>query len=668
MELAAGLACQYGVKLVRVIFDIEANGLLDTATVMHCLVAKDIDSGVLYKFYPGCHMTWEREARSFLDRCTTLIAHNGITFDIPFLKKIYGWVPKESVEIIDTLVMSRHLNPDRSRVEGVSAGPHAVESWGMRLGRWKPEINDWSVFTPEMLHRCVEDVEIQHLIYKELLSECTITNHSYSIFDSYAYEQHDWSQSMYIEHRSAQIMHEQEQNGCGLNKDDARKFVCILDDYIEDLEKDIKKLIPSSPKQHGVSVNRPFKNNGELTKMVSDWLFPHEWYQVCGPFSRIDWIDINLNSDIQVKKWLYTLGWEPTEWNYSKKEFGEDGKPLRTSPKLTEESFDSLPEGIGSELKRRSKGAHRRSQIQGWIGHIRPDGRITAGANPQGTNTGRMRHRLVANIPKATVYENKDDKSDPSNGTLVWYPEKQKVFFGTEMRSLFCSIPPMVLCGRDASGLELRCFAHYINDPVYTDIILHGDIHTYNMEMAGLDDREQAKTFIYAFLYGAGDAKIGEIVLPLGTEAQRKRIGAELKARFLLSNPNLEGLIKGVKKASRRGWLKGLDNRKLWMRHNQRGGIAENKALNTLLQGAGAIIMTYARVWLYDEVQKIGGNDFATKVLDYHDEETYEVLPENTGRLKELMVESVVQAGIHLKLNCPLNAGAKVGKSWAYVH
>ena len=318
----------------------------------------------------------------------------------------------------------------------------------------------------------------------------------------------------------------------------------------------------------------------------------------------------------------------------------------------------------------RSKARHRRSQIEGWIGNTRDDHRLEGQANPQGTPTGRMKHRIIANVPKPNIYKNKDDKNDPLNGTLVRYPEKQDPFFGTEMRSLFSCPEGRVLVGRDAAGLELRCFAHYLNDATYTDTLLNGDIHVYNQELAGLPTRDSAKTFIYAFLYGAGAQRLGEIVLPLGTVVQQIAAGKELKARFLAANPKLAKLIKGVQKASGRGWLLGLDGRKLMMR-TQFGQIQKSKALNTLLQGAGAIIMTYARIWLWEEVQKLKDNGElldAKKVLDYHDEETWECYPSNSKQLKEIMVESVVQAGLFYKLNIPLDADARVGESWAEIH
>lgn len=238
------------------------------------------------------------------------------------------------------------------------------------------------------------------------------------------------------------------------------------------------------------------------------------------------------------------------------------------------------------------------------------------------------------------------------------------------MRSLFSAGPSgdTVLVGRDASGLELRCLAHYINDPEYTDVILNGDIHTHHQQMAGLDTREQAKTFGYAWLYGAGDAKIGSIVLPDGTSEQRRKIGSDLKRQFLTANPKLAGLIKGVKKASRRGYLVGIDGRKLMMRTNERGQVAENKALNTLLQGAGAQIMTYARVWLHEKVRELKWQNDCLKVLDYHDEETYESHTSRAEDLRLTMIQSVVESGLYYNFNIPLDADARVGQDWSQIH
>jgi len=171
--------------------------------------------------------------------------------------------------------------------------------------------------------------------------------------------------------------------------------------------------------------------------------------------------------------------------------------------------------------------------------------------------------------------------------------------------------------GHDASGLELRMLAHYMNDKEFTEQILHGDIHSYNQRLAGLPTRDSAKTFIYAFIYGAGDAKLGSIVN--GSKAD----GTRLRNTFLSALPSLGKLIDNVKKASTRGYLKGLDGRKIWMRRDSNGDVMQHKALNTLLQCAGAVVM------------------------------------------KKSMIR---EAGRHFELNIPLDAEAKVGKNWAETH
>ena len=651
----------------HLLFDLEGNGLYHQCTKLHCAVTKDILTGEVRKW------VFPQELDTFLDYLSSaawLCAHNGIDHDFPILKKLWGWEPRPEQIIVDTLVTSRLLNPDRTPVEGVRA-PHSVEAWGKRLGRWKPDIEDWSVYTPEMLHRCEEDVEIQHMISQMLCNEGGLKKNEWDIFNKESYYKNvpNWALALTLEHKSAWIMREQQENGVYFEKEKAIEYVNTLDDLINKLTSEITEDIPPKPKQKGVSINAPFKKNGELTKAVIDWeknardIHGDLWnVSVAGPFSRIDWSYINLGSSVQLKEWLYSIGWVPDEWNYHKTDRDEDGNKVRTSPKITETSLERLYGEFGKKLTLRSKASHRRNQIAGWIGNTRDDHRIEASANPQGTPTGRMKHRVVANIPKANA--------DKETHELIWYPEKQSVFFGTEMRSLFSSGPDphVVLVGRDASGLELRCFAHYINDPDYTDIILNGDIHTYHQEMAGLETRDMAKTFIYAFLYGAGDAKIGSIVLPNGSSEERRKVGTDLKRQFLAANPKLAGLLKGVKKASRRGYLVGIDGRKLMMRTNERGQVAENKALNTLLQGAGAQIMTYARVWLYDKVRELNWHSECQKVLDYHDEETYESLVSRAEDLKEVMIQSVRESGLHYNFNIPLDADARIGQTWAEIH
>ena len=205
----------------------------------------------------------------------------------------------------------------------------------------------------------------------------------------------------------------------------------------------------------------------------------------------------------------------------------------------------------------------------------------------------------------------------------------------------------------DASGLELRMLAHYMNDPSYTREVLDGDIHTANQKSAGLPTRDQAKTFIYAFLYGAGDEKIGSIVG--GTSAD----GKEVKRKFLDNTPALKSLRERVATASKRGYLIGLDGRRIIVR-------SEHSALNTLLQGAGAIVMKQALVFL-DNQAKAKGIKYKI-VGNIHDEIQTEVLDMDSILFGKIAVDSIRLAGFEFNLNCPLDGEYKIGETWNETH
>ena len=193
--------------------------------------------------------------------------------------------------------------------------------------------------------------------------------------------------------------------------------------------------------------------------------------------------------------------------------------------------------------------------------------------------------------------------------------------------------------------------AHYMDSPKYTKEILEGDIHTLNQELAGLQTRDQAKTFIYAFLYGAGNAKIGEIV---GGGASAGKI---IKNKFLKRVGSLAKLRETVLKDAESGSLVGLDGRRIAVR-------SPHAALNTLLQGAGAIVMKQAIVILYDLLDNI---DFKL-VAQVHDEWQIECKPEDADFIGKSCVNAMIFAGEVLQLNCPLDGEYRVGNSWADTH
>jgi DNA polymerase I-like protein with 3'-5' exonuclease and polymerase domains len=273
----------------------------------------------------------------------------------------------------------------------------------------------------------------------------------------------------------------------------------------------------------------------------------------------------------------------------------------------------------------------RVAMVKAWLEAVGDDGRIHGRVNSCGAVTGRMTHSKpnLAQVP------------------AIYSP------YGEECRELWIVPEGKCLVGIDASGLELRMLAHYMNDKEYTEEILNGDIHTANQLAAGLQSRDQAKTFIYAFLYGGGDGKIGEIV------GGRPKDGQRLKADFLANTPALGALRKRVTGECGKGWLRGLDGRHLHIR-------SSHSALNVLLQSAGAIVMKQALVLLekFASTYKI---DYKF-VLNVHDEFQVEVKETQAEQFGRLAVDCIIRAGIDFKLNCPLDGEYKVGSNWAQTH
>jgi DNA polymerase I-like protein with 3'-5' exonuclease and polymerase domains len=231
--------------------------------------------------------------------------------------------------------------------------------------------------------------------------------------------------------------------------------------------------------------------------------------------------------------------------------------------------------------------------------------------------------------------------------------------YGPECRECWSVEDGNVLVGCDASGLELRMLAHYMKDEGYVRTVTEGnskdgtDVHTVNQRAAGLHTRDAAKTFIYAFLYGAGDAKIGTIV---GGSAKD---GGKLKAKFLSQTPALAKLIERVGKQAAKGWVPGLDGRRIWVR-------SEHAALNSLLQGAGAIVMKKALVLFND---KIKANKWPVKlVVNCHDEFQIETVPDLAETVGKAARMSIIEAGVCYNLRCPLDGEYKIGRNWRETH
>jgi DNA polymerase I-like protein with 3'-5' exonuclease and polymerase domains len=328
----------------------------------------------------------------------------------------------------------------------------------------------------------------------------------------------------------------------------------------------------------------------------------------------------NPGSRKQIGERLIEKGWKPEK-------FTETGQPIVDETVLEKVEIPEA-QAIAEYLLLQK----RIAQIDSWLKAVGDDGRVHGRVMTNGAITGRMTHHSP-NMAQV-----------PSCGSP----------YGAECRDLWTVEKGYKLVGIDASGLELRMLAHYMKDDAYTNEVVSGDIHTANQKAAGLESRSQAKTFIYAFLYGAGDAKIGKVV---GAGAKE---GQQLKARFLENTPSLKTLRESVSKiAKEKGTLPGLDGRRLQVR-------SDHAALNTLLQGAGAIVMKQALVLLNDNLRR-AKIDYKF-VANVHDEWQIEVEESRAEEAGQLGVLAIEEAGKVLKMRCPLTGEYKVGNSWKETH
>ena len=533
--------------------------------------------------------TWQ----CLMEGVTEVIGHNIIRYDVPVVERLLD--VSIDCKITDTLVMSRLYNPQLE-------GGHSLAAWGERLKFPKGDYYDWSALTPEMVVYCQQDVRVTERVYKVLMQE----------IGSFG------NDSVDLEHDVQYSISKQIQNGWLLDERKATDLVAELQEKQNEVKEQVHKAFTPLP-TFVKEIEPKFKKDGSLSSVGLKFL-GDDWQNVEGRFSRIDWPEFNLGSRQQIGRYLRRFGWKPEK-------FTETGQPIVDEKTL--EDVTDIPEAqLIAEYLMVQK---RIAQVQSWLDAIESDGRVHGQVNACGAVTGRMTH----------------SKPNMAQVPAVGAP------YGYECRACWVVPEGHKLVGVDASGLELRMLASFMNDKEYTNEILNGDIHTTNQRNAGLSTRSQAKTFIYAFLYGAGDAKIGSIV------DGSQRTGARLRQRFLDNTPALAELRERVALASQRGYLRGLDGRCLHIR-------SEHSALNTLLQSAGAVVMKKA-LQIFEQYAPKWKLDY--KLLgSIHDEYQIEAKEDHADKVGYLMVESIKAAGIALNLKCPLDGEYKIGNNWAETH
>jgi len=568
--------------------DIETDGI--EATKVWCIAVHNIDTEQCITFAGPCLNLFKPWLVSEAD---CLIFHNGIAFDVPVLEELLD-VDFSGIQIEDTLIMSQLYKP---RLDG----GHSLSAWGDRLGFAKGDYDDWSKFTSEMLDYCIRDTKVTTKLYKYLLASNLSDDAKQLEYDIKRHCSLQEKTGWYFDLQSAMGLLQEINNDLRLAEDEVHKTFVPLPVWKSKKPVAIKFTKDNKRSKH-------YQTEVDLGCHTND----------SGDYGYWTYPELNLGSRQQVGRHLVHYGWKPSV-------FTETGLPKVDESTLRDVD---IPEAkiIGRYLMLQK----RQGQVSSWVDEYNHNtGRIHSRVHTMGTVTHRM---------------------SSSNPNLQQVTASNKEY-GSEMRSLFTVPQGKVIVGADLSGLELRCLAHYMKDPGYTEEILSGDIHTANQKAAGLKTRDESKRFIYAYLYGGGDDLIGKIC------GGGRVLGKKIKSDFLSNTPALAALRVKIEHASKKGWVKTLDGRKVYVR-------SPHSALNFLLQSAGSIIAKRAWVIFHNLARSLEYKQLGV----IHDEIQIECDPAVADKIGSLVVEAMEQTTDYYKLNCPITGEYKVGRSWNETH
>ncbi|WP_225311018.1 DNA polymerase [Vibrio fortis] len=690
----------------RLCYDIETDGLLDEVKAIHCIAIIDVDT-LDEALYADTHvMLTQGTVRDGLERlmkADLTLGHNIIKYDHPVVEKVTGYaLPQE--KSFDTLVGCRlvwsnikDIDNRRSYNLGRLWGTHSLEAWGIRLGGqqkmeyapvidpdqpvFDPELHRllknpstakvamakikknpcWkgSIFTPMMGDYCMQDVRVNVELYHRLEKQI---------------HKLDYYRSIQLEHDAAWLLAQQERNGFRFDEEKAIVLLGRLSGRREFLYNQLIETFGGW-----------WISEGKVTpQRTLNYKDPTKASRVAGaPFTKVKWVDFNPSSRKHIIRVLTERGWVPQE-------FTPSGEAKVDETILKDLDFPEA-ELMAEWFLVQKRLGQLADGNQAWLNVVHDDGYIRGSVNPNGAVTGRATHSFpnVAQVPSCGAE------------------------YGEECRELFTVPEGWVLLGSDASGLELRCLANFMaryDDGKYIDVVLNGDIHWANAQAAGFiakgtvrdphnpvheEARRKAKTFIYAFLYGCGAELTGyqvgwteEEYLRWKARGAHKPIiarfkrqnkpwtrekicnilkGEEVQKRFMKGLPALKTLIDECKELHKQdGSIRGLDGRKIFTR-------SAHAALNTLLQGAGALV---CKAWIV-EVEKLALEAGLKHGLDgdfmycawVHDEVQIacrtQGIAEQIGELCQVAMRKVEK---DFEFKCRLDADFDIGASWKETH
>jgi DNA polymerase-1 len=595
---------------LRFAFDLETNGLpRQGLSEIHCLVLKDLQNGHVFRFNNEGSSRPISDGLTLLDGADLLVGHNIIGFDIPVIRSFYPWfLSDRAPEIIDTLILSQLFFPDvlqrDFRQRPIGMPPKLYGRHGLEA--WGYRLGNYK----GEFGKTTDWQEWSPDMEDYCAQDVEVTSELYSRFQS-RIDKHPGPVTLEME--CAKIMAIQETHGWPFDVKKAQELESTLRNESDALSDKMRSIFPYVAGKEFT----PARNNQT------------QGYIKGASFTKL--AEFNPTSRDHITFAFTTWrDWNPTE-------FTDKGKPQINEKVLT---------GIGTE---ESKDFARLLELQkalgqlsegknSWLKKVTPEGRIHHRCI-LATNTGRNAH------------------SSPNLGQVSSDPR---------CRALFGPLPGHVQVGADASGLELRMLGHYLayfDGGRFADIVVNGDIHQTNADLVGVT-RQQVKTIIYAFIYGAGDEKLGISTDPSlkGKEAEKR--GKEIRSLFLGKIPGLKDLIDAVGKKAKDDSLKGLDGRPIKLQGKA------HAALNYLLQGAGAIV---CKTWVVDTHHHLRVRNF---ILDHdylplgfiHDEQVLSVRPACVDDIENVLESSISYVGEQLGLKVPLAAEAKHGANWSEVH
>lgn len=622
---------------MRVVVDIEANGLKPTKVWL--IVCKDIDTEKYHVFRNV--MEDPSEFLDFVPKVTRWIGHNVLGYDFPVLRNLIGFDLDTALPLtIDTLILSKLVDYPRDS--------HSIEDYGKEFSLPKGVFSDWSKYSLEMEEYCKQDVEICHRIYNKY---GRVVNNP------------QWSPAIQLEQSFQLVCNTLHDNGFHFNRSAADRLLEKVRVELEKLDKDILTAFP--PKEEFIRKVRVNKDGSINRVDVRYFDLPSVYSVREGHIHR--WKEFNPSSHKQLIDVLHAAGWNPTDRTRSHIDYYRDRSRIKDvlkeehlkkyGWKINENNLLTLPAkapAAARTLAQRILYESRRRTLTEWIHLVGDDGRIHGDFQGIGAWTHRMSHQKpnTANIPNET-----DDQ-----GRIK--------LLGGDLRQLWGAPKGRLLVGCDAEGIQLRIFAHYINDPEFTKEVCDGDPHTLNQSVLGTicRSRQAAKRFIYALLLGAGIGKLGEI-LEAGRAATERALARILERYTGFATLKREVFPRDI----RRGWFLGLDGRRVKIPHVE---LKPHLVMSGMLQGGEATIIKKAALLTRDKLTKAKVSAILVDIV--HDEFQWETANNMDEALfvAKANADSIKEAGEYYNLACPLSGSYynkkkkdyTIATNWRYTH